>query len=123
MKKVEKKSDSKPKNFTKGTDLLYVVHFEQFNQEIGQTFPANFDEQRVTPKDYFDLMLSPGTIWDFVRNTIIHDGKWDKEEKKTVCGMILQNPKRARTWELTNSYHTDIINPRIYSLEMKEQNL
>lgn len=52
MKKVEKKSDSKPKNFTKGTDLLYVIHFEQFNQEIGQTFPANFDEQRVTPKDY-----------------------------------------------------------------------
>uniref|UniRef100_K1QA99 Uncharacterized protein n=1 Tax=Magallana gigas TaxID=29159 RepID=K1QA99_MAGGI len=84
MKKVEKKSDSKPKNFTKGTDLLYVVHFEQFNQEIGQTFPANFDEQRVTPKDYFDLMLSPGTIWDFIRNTVIHDGKWDKEEK-TVC--------------------------------------
>lgn len=123
MKKVEKKSDSKPKNFTKGTDLLYVIHFEQFNQEIGQTFPANFDEQRVTPKDYFDLMLSPGTIWDFVRNTVIHDGKWDKEEKKTVCGMILQNPKPACTWELTNSYHTDIINPRIYSLEMKEQNL
>lgn len=57
MKKVEKKSDSNPKNYTKGTDLLYVVHFEQFNQEIGQTFPANFDEQRVTPKDYFDLML------------------------------------------------------------------
>lgn len=48
MKKVEKKNDSNPKNYTKGTDLLYVVHFEQFNQEIGQTFPANFDEQRVS---------------------------------------------------------------------------
>lgn len=65
-------------------------------------------------------MLSLGIIWDFVRNIVMYDGKWNKEEKKIVCGMILQNSKRARIWELINFYYVDIINSRIYFLEMKE---
>lgn len=65
-------------------------------------------------------MLSLGIIWDFVRNIIIYDGKWDKEEKKIVCGMILQNSILVRIWELINFYYIDIINSRIYFLEMNE---
>lgn len=80
IKKVEKKSDSEPENDTEWTDLLRVIHVEQFNQEIGQVFPANFDEQTVTPKDYFDLMLSPGIIWDFVRHTNSY-AQWKMEQK------------------------------------------
>lgn len=123
-RKWRRKAIQSPKTSPKGQTCCTSSILSSSTKRLGRRFWwTNFDEQRVTPKDYFDLMLSPGTIWDFVRNTVIHDGKWNKEEKKTVCGMILQNPKRARTWELTNSYHTDIINPRIYSLEMKEPNL
>lgn len=43
-------------------------------------FPANFDVQTATPKDYFDLMFSPNIISDFVQHTNNY-ARWKMEQK------------------------------------------
>lgn len=43
-------------------------------------FPADFDVQMATPKNYFDLMFSPGIISDFVRHTNNY-AQWKMEQK------------------------------------------
>lgn len=73
-------SDSEPENETEWTDTLRIVHVEQFNQETGPVFPADFDVQTATPKDYFDLMFSPGIISNFVRHTNNY-AQWKMEQK------------------------------------------
>lgn len=76
----ETSSESEPENDGEWTDTLHGVYVERFREETGPVFPADFDVNTATAKDYFDLMFSPEIINDFVQHT--NNYAWWKMQQK-----------------------------------------